>query len=74
VIAFRKENDTVLTSTATVHLPADVSASQLKITADNKGSATVIDSRTVRFKLDRALDPGDPFTIGLQFQEGILKR
>ncbi|HEX7594657.1 MAG TPA: WD40 repeat domain-containing protein, partial [Anaerolineae bacterium] len=70
----QSHGNTVLAATATVHLPADVPASQLKIIADNKASATVIDSRTVRFKLDRALDPGDPFTIGLQFPESILKR
>ena len=70
----QSHGNTVWDATATVHLPADVPASQLKITADKNGSATVIDSRTVRFNLDRELDPADPFTIGLQFPESILDR
>jgi WD40 repeat protein len=70
----QSHGNTVWDATATVHLPADVPASQLKVTADKNGSATVIDSRTVRFNLDRELDPADPFTIGLQFPESILKR
>jgi WD40 repeat protein len=70
----QSHGNTVWAASATVHLPADVPASQLKIAADNKGSASVIDNRTIRFTLDRALDPADPFTIGLQFPESILKR